>query len=635
MNTVVDINVDIIEFAASNISTAELEDQRDMALNKLAEIMDINYFEKTDGSFTVFSGGGNTLIDGQKQTLSYGSPATMNAILEYTPTDAVNYSGPNNSDYPIGGIPGIFVGEIVASGDITSSINDGMLKGLIDLRDSELPALQAQLDELGEKLKNELNQVHNQGTGFPPPPTLTGESFVTTATNIDTATGLVIISVVDENGNQIETEYIDLTTLTDVADLLTDGTNGINDKFSNLTASVDSDGHLVLAAGGSYRVAINEMTSSMTSAGKLATGFSDFFGLNNLYSSSENFAAQRSNYFSNSSSAVITTGGTLQFTYSGTTTTATYAANDTLSSLATKISTATGITAEVVADGSGFRLEVNQDGGNDFAIVETGSGTFLAETGMRTDTRGISNRLAVRADIISNTFFLSRGALQSNTFNSVSFDSATTAFSATTPTAAAGTLSFTLDASTTASIAYTTADTLTTVATAINADATLTAANISAEVVISGSTFQLKITDGESDNFWIIDTGGLTVTTSQGVSVGDGSVAADLAAEFESTITFLESPARGGGLARTNTTLATFGSNILSFNSVQVSTIQRDLNFQQNLTQELYSKHTSISGVNMDEELANMIIIEQAYLAAARMITTTQELFKVLTDMVR
>jgi flagellar hook-associated protein 1 FlgK len=50
---------------------------------------------------------------------------------------------------------------------------------------------------------------------------------------------------------------------------------------------------------------------------------------------------------------------------------------------------------------------------------------------------------------------------------------------------------------------------------------------------------------------------------------------------------------------------------------------------------ELYNKHTSASGVNMDEELANMIIIEQSYLAAARIITTTQKLFQVLNDMMR
>jgi len=59
------------------------------------------------------------------------------------------------------------------------------------------------------------------------------------------------------------------------------------------------------------------------------------------------------------------------------------------------------------------------------------------------------------------------------------------------------------------------------------------------------------------------------------------------------------------------------------------------MTFQEQLTMELYNTHTSASGVNMDEELANMIIIEQSYLAAARIITTTRNLFEVLNDMMR
>ena len=108
---------------------------------------------------------------------------------------------------------------------------------------------------------------------------------------------------------------------------------------------------------------------------------------------------------------------------------------------------------------------------------------------------------------------------------------------------------------------------------------------------------------------------------------------ANIAAEFEKDITFLAAPADGGGLAQTTNTFTNYASSILSANSEQISAVGRDLNFQEQLTNELYSKHTSMSGVNMDEELANMVIIEQSYLAAARIITTTNELFKVLTRM--
>ncbi len=65
MDSVVDTNSGIIEFIASKISTAELEDQRDVGLTRMADLMDITYFEKSVGSITVFTGGGNTLISGQ------------------------------------------------------------------------------------------------------------------------------------------------------------------------------------------------------------------------------------------------------------------------------------------------------------------------------------------------------------------------------------------------------------------------------------------------------------------------------------------------------------------------------------------------------------------------------------------
>jgi flagellar hook-associated protein 1 FlgK len=638
LDEIVDLNTGIMSFTASQLSTAELEDQRDKSLNSLAEIMDITYFEQSDGSFSVYSGSGQTLVTKQKQTLSYVSPSTLNASLEYTPTSAVNYSGPSNADYPVGGVPGIFAGEIAANSDITASIKSGSLKGLIDIRDHDLKAVQAQLDELTEQLKVELNKAHNKGTGFPPPQILTGDNFVQGATDISTATGLVVVSVVDKSGNQLETEYINLAdaNITNVTTLLTNGSGtGINDKFTgtNLVASV-TNGHLVLAAGSDARVTINEMTSSITGAGKVAAGFSDFFGLNNLYQSAENFARYRSDYKPSSSSAVISTGGTLQFTDATNTSSVNYAANDTLTALATKISAATGVTAQITSDGDGFRLQITQDDAEHIAIVETGAGTFLSETGLRTDTRGLSSRLKVREDIVSNNSLISRGSLQSNSFSTAAQTSAIIDF-ATLTGIAAGALNFTVNASTTATINYATTDTLTTVAASINANATLASSNISAEIITLGANSQLKINNSKSDNFWIIDTGGLTTATSQGVSIGDGTIAANMAAQFDIQKTFLAAPASGGGLAQSTATLTNYAASILSANSSVVTALDQELTFQEQLTMELYNKHTSASGVNMDEELANMIIIEQSYLAAARIITTTQKLFQVLNDMMR
>jgi flagellar hook-associated protein 1 FlgK len=434
-------------------------------------------------------------------------------------------------------------------------------------------------------------------------------------------------------------QIFDLSTYPTVGDLVT----AIN-AMPNLTAQINSTGRLEIAGQNNYRVAINELTSNVSAAGDLNKGFSDFFGLNNFYSSAETFARYRSDLSTSSTSAVVTTAGTIQFTAAGVDEDVSYNANDSLTALASAINGNTnlqtaGITAQVVADGDGFRLQVNQADGDEFAMVETAGGSALGDTNLRADNRGLSNRLSVRSDIQSNSFFISRGTLQSNTFESSGTTIANPALPLSTAgygVSTGGNLTFTIDASTTATIAYATTDSLNDVATAINSNATLNAANIHAEVVVSGTQYSLKITDGDADDFWVADsqpTTGLGVDNSQGVSVGDGSVAADMAAAFNSTVTFLAAPASGGGLSRTDATFTDYAAGILAFSSAQTDAVERDRSFQQSLRDELFNKNASVSGVNMDEELSNLIIYEQAYLAASRMITTTNELFKALTQM--
>ena len=640
MDLVVSLNSQIIEFHASNVSTAELEDQRDMALNRMSELMDIKYFEKGDGSLTVFTAGGRTLIDGQAQHLTYNRPSSLSATLEYTPTDAVNYINPDQEGYPVGGIPGIFVGEQLKSQDITSTIGSGSIRGLLDMRDNELQSIQAQIDELSEKLRDGLNSVHNTGAGFPPVAQMTGDRFVSNDMELN-ASGIFRVGIVDQDG-VLQNDYtFDLASIPDadtsgnitISDLVAE----MNTQLSGATVSLTSTGRLQITAADNNRVAINELTSNISAAGDLDKGFSDFFGLNNFYSSPDNFSRYRSDLVTTSSGTVTSAAGTLQFTNAaGLDETITYGPNASLTSIAaaingnTAISTTAGITAEVIADGDGYRLQITDAQGDDFAMVETGSGTALDDLGLRADYRGLSNRLTVRQEIQDNSFYLSRGALQSNTFNSPSYAVAT----ADTDVGVAGTFTFTLTDGTTPNptVGYVATDSLNEIAAKINT--VMSTKGITAEVVSDGANYSLKVTSTTSSNYWVSDTaGGLGIDTTQGVTVGDGSVAAAMADAFNASSTYLAAPASGGGLARTDATFADYGASILSFNAAQTDAIERENTFRQNLTAELFSKNSSISSVNMDEELSNLIIYEQAYLAASRMITTTNELYKALTEM--
>ncbi|MES5481248.1 flagellar hook-associated protein FlgK [Bradyrhizobium sp. INPA03-11B] len=253
-----DLNRQIKQEAAAGQPTADLEDQRNSALQDLASQMNVSYFTTSSGDLQVYSGSGQALVDSTAHPLSY------------TPTSNVTAS----TTYVAGSATSGFSGITVNGVDITSQITSGKVSALIALRDQTLPAAQSQLDELAQRFAASVNAVSNQGTSVPPPASLTGTATVSSATPLS-ATGTVRIAVADKSGNLVSYQDLNLASYTTVGALAT-AINGI----SGVSASVDANGHLTISATGSGNgIAINEMTSSIGSSGK---GFSDYFGLNDL-----------------------------------------------------------------------------------------------------------------------------------------------------------------------------------------------------------------------------------------------------------------------------------------------------------------------------------------------------------------
>jgi flagellar hook-associated protein 1 len=252
---IADLNKLIKQGTASGQPTADLEDQRNTALEDLSSFMNVSYFTTSGGDLQVFTASGQPLVDSAAHMLSYTPATTVTA----------------SSTYASGGFSPISVNGI----DITSQITSGKVGALVTLRDKTLPAAQDQLDQLAQQLKSSLNAVSNQGTSLPPPASLTGSASVPDALS---ATGKVRIAVVGQSGNLVSYQDIDLSQFTSVTALA----NAISG--SGLTASVDASGHLsITATTAGDGIAINEMTSSVGSNGP---GFSDYFGLNDLVTGS-------------------------------------------------------------------------------------------------------------------------------------------------------------------------------------------------------------------------------------------------------------------------------------------------------------------------------------------------------------
>lgn len=258
LQQIADLNKQIKQEAASGQSTADLEDQRNTALQDVASKMNVSYFTSSSGDLQVYAGSGQALVDSSAHALSYTTAANV--------TSATVYSADSSSGFSAITVNGV---------DITSQITSGKIGALVTLRDNTLPAAQSQLDQLAQKLSSALNAVSNNAASVPPPASLTGTASVTSATAFS-GSGTVRIAVTDQSGNLVSYQDLgDLSSYSTVGDLVS-AINGI----SGVSASIDSNGHLQIAATDSGDgVAINEMTSSVGSSDE---GFSAYFGLNDV-----------------------------------------------------------------------------------------------------------------------------------------------------------------------------------------------------------------------------------------------------------------------------------------------------------------------------------------------------------------
>jgi len=80
--------------------------------------------------------------------------------------------------------------------------------------------------------------------------------------------------------------------------------------------------------------------------------------------------------------------------------------------------------------------------------------------------------------------------------------------------------------------------------------------------------------------------------------------------------------------------LAEYASATISVVSTNASHSKDQLTYQTTLGQALNSQYSSFSGVNLDEEVSNMINFQQAYSASAKVISTLQEMLDTLVNII-
>jgi flagellar hook-associated protein 1 len=122
----------IIQARAAGQSTADLENQRDAAMDQLSQLVGARFLEQPNGDLLVVTDGGQTL-----------------PIHDATPPLATAAATLGASVYaPGGGLPAI----TLDGQDVTSELTGGALGANIQLRDQTLPTIEANLDEFSETL---------------------------------------------------------------------------------------------------------------------------------------------------------------------------------------------------------------------------------------------------------------------------------------------------------------------------------------------------------------------------------------------------------------------------------------------------------------------------------------------------
>jgi flagellar hook-associated protein 1 FlgK len=348
------LNKQISQATASGQSTADLEDQRNSALQDIASQVGISYFKAPNGSVQIYTTSGQALLDNSVHPLSYTPAANVGPSTTYSATP-----------------PSGFGGIMLNGQDITSQIGSGAIGALVDLRDTILPGAQSQLDQLANQLESTLNTVHNQGTSVPPPSTLTGATTVTASTPFS-GTGTARIAVTDKQGNLVSYQDLDMSQYATVGDLV----SAMN-AIPGVSASIDQNGHVVVkSTDSSNGIAINGMSSSV---GANKQSLSDALGLNNLVTGSgaSNFAVR---------SDILANPGLL--------------ATATLDSSATLT-----IGKSVLGAGSATMANALHD-------ALTGPTSFAAAGGLGAETTSFAN---FAADIVANV--ASKASDASNVFN--------------------------------------------------------------------------------------------------------------------------------------------------------------------------------------------------------------------------
>lgn len=533
---IADLNDKIVRNSTAGRGVTDLEDQRDLALDKLSGLIDTEVFKRGDGDVVVFTSGGQVLVDNVSAELTHHAASAIAATTTHAEGD----------------FSGIYAGAELPANDITNEVRSGELKGLIELRDTILPNMQSTLDELAAQVRDTVNQIHNRGVAFPGLQEVTGtRAFVDETAQTVTMTGDTAVVLLDDAGNEVRSDTLTSATMLN-------GTSGTIEQVADAlntflggdgTADINGDGRLVITVSNpSYHLAFRDengsgeaVDSSISfdadgdgNTDQTVQGFSNFFGLNDFFVDASQDAVFESDVLPKS---FKTSAANLTFSNAGGVLGSgpvTIPADASLEDVVKTINSAdAGVTASLVPDGAGVRLRIMSDDAQGITITDGPADTLLSSIDMHSADVGVAGTLQVRSDIAARPSLVARGAVQAKSVGS---------------------------------------------------------------------------------------------NTEYFASIGDDTVIKDLAAAFTTN----QNLDTAGSLGAVSVTFDRYAADIVADNASLAAGNEKTVQYQEGLVSSLKAESDGVRGVNLDEEMSDLILYEQAYAAAARLIGVVQNMFESL-----
>ncbi len=320
LKNIANLNTQISSGTAAGSDVTAAQTSQATAIQNLSKLVDVSVNTNTNGGVTVRTQSGLVLVnDATPVTLSYSPASSVNATTSFAPIIVTGANGENR--------------------DLADSLSSGELKGLIDVRDNTSVAVNDQLNQYMGQFANALNTAHNASSAVPAPASLTGKNLAQTADEGVTGfTGETNFVTLDGSGNITHKLTVDFDpsgdgsgtwsmdngastgsfTSTSFADDPSSGTTGaLTAAFAAAGSSATvsfSNGALSFASNNTTEgVAVTSPAAGSTPAPatKVGQGLSQFFGLNDLVTSTVPTSANTG--LTAASNAGFTSGGTVGF----------------------------------------------------------------------------------------------------------------------------------------------------------------------------------------------------------------------------------------------------------------------------------------------------------------------------------